>query len=123
MIPAGKVGTVTSDVTMRNLRLLIMTVLALGGSAQNLFAANWPFPPTASWTYSYGIKPANPFGASWSSDWTALANKWTAYKQAYITASGGGERVICSAQQSGDTVSEGIGYGMILSVYFNDQTT
>src|SRR5665213_280030 len=123
MIPAGKVGTVTSDVTMRNLRLLIMTVLALGVSAQNLFAANYPFPPTASWTYSYGIKPANPFGASWSSDWTALANKWTAYKQAYITASGGGERVICSAQQSGDTVSEGIGYGMILSVYFNDQTT
>jgi endo-1,4-beta-D-glucanase Y len=109
---------------MRSLRLFV-SLLVLGFGAQSLSAANYPFPPTASWTYSYGIKPANPSDASWSADWTALANKWATYKLNYVTTSGAGsgERIICSAQQSGDTVSEGIGYGMILAVYFNDETT
>ncbi len=53
-----------------------------------------------------------------------MYNKWKAY---YVTSAGcpaGGLRVqrLSEPGDTGDTVSEGIGYGMLLAAYMNDQT-
>lgn len=55
-------------------------------------------------------------------DFTADYNKW---KSTYVTSSGanGNLRVQRDLSSAYDTVSEGIGYGMLLAVYFGDQAT
>lgn len=51
--------------------------------------------------------------------------QYAEWKSVYVTSSGAGGnlRVQRDSGTSFDTVSEGIGYGMILAVYFNDKTT
>jgi endo-1,4-beta-D-glucanase Y len=58
------------------------------------------------------------------SDADAMAG-WAAYKTALIVADGtdGSMRVHRDGGSSGDTVSEGIAYGMLFAVYMNDKTT
>lgn len=52
-----------------------------------------------------------------------LRSEWEQWKSAHITTSGarGFKRVQRDASTSFDTVSEGLGYGMILAVYFGEQ--
>ena len=85
-------------------------------------ASAYPYPHP--FNYSYGVKPAASFGVNWAADYTTLQTKWTAWKAANVTNSGaGGFLRVQRPQNSNDTVSEGISYGMILSVYFDDQAT
>jgi endo-1,4-beta-D-glucanase Y len=103
----------------------LVAALLLVGPRKTEAAAAYPYPQLV--TYSYGFKPASPFSGSWATDATNLMNKWTQWKTNHITtngAGGGGRmRVQRNAADGNDTVSEGISYGMLLSVYFNDQTT
>ena len=116
-----------SDTKMRTLRLLL-TLFALG-SAAVLSADNYPFPMASKLAYSYGVKPPSPSATSWSADYTALQSRYSSWISAYrVTASGAsvaGSTVyrIQRPEDSDDSVSEGIGYGMILAVYFDDQAT
>src|SRR5262249_17197143 len=48
---------------------------------------------------------------------------WQMYKARLITDSGDGSLRVLRPENSNDTVSEGIAYGMLFAVYFNDKTT
>lgn len=80
------------------------------------YAGNFPFPQ--NFTYPHGIKATNGSSAT-------LSNLYSSWKSSYITSGGcpsGGLRVLRNTDGN-DTVSEGIGYGMIITVYFDDQAT
>jgi len=70
--------------------------------------------------YKYGIMPANlPSGGTYGGS-QAAADAYNAWKTAYVTTCSGGQyRVLFDDNSS--TVSEGIGYGMLLSVYAADK--
>lgn len=77
---------------------------------------NYPFPQSI--TYPYGIKPNSITQAEMNSDLLSKYNQW---RQLYITSNGcqpGEKRVYCyPTYANGETISEGQGYGMVLSVY------
>jgi endo-1,4-beta-D-glucanase Y len=53
-----------------------------------------------------------------------MAMGWAAYKTALIVADGtDGSMRVARPENSNDTVSEGISYGMLFAVYMNDKTT
>ncbi|MBP7791839.1 MAG: CIA30 family protein [Candidatus Goldbacteria bacterium] len=84
-------------------------------------ATNYPFPIDKN--YSYGIRIS-----SYSS--TNLQNAFNTWKSKYVVNAPTGQRVIspepiCDKNNNcagNRTVSEGQGYGMLLAVYFGDQT-
>jgi len=80
-----------------------------GGQLDNIPCAEYP----------YGI---NYLGSDKYSEILAEYNDW---KDHYITSNGAGGflRVQRDNASQYDTVSEGIGYGMLLAVYFNDKST
>jgi endo-1,4-beta-D-glucanase Y len=103
---------------------------AAGGSAGIAGAGSIfdspPSPPTATAHFPF---PQNRAAASCvyptaatNTDMTSAYDHW---KALVVTANGaaGELRVQRTSESSFDTVSEGIGYGMIVSVYMNDQTT
>jgi endo-1,4-beta-D-glucanase Y len=53
---------------------------------------------------------------------TDVMTSWTTYKSKMIVNNGGGLRVQ-RPENSNDTVSEGIAYGMLMAVYMTDKTT
>ena len=90
-------------------------------SAQAGAASAYPYPQNR--TYAYGGKP-NFAGSSWANDNANILTKWNAWKAANVTASGAGGFLRVQRPSNGnDTVSEGISYGMIMAVYFDDQAT
>ena len=71
--------------------------------------------------YKYGIMPTNLPTSGTYTGATAAGAAYTAWKSAYVTTGGSGEyRVLFDDGSS--TVSEGIAYGMLLSVYAADKT-
>jgi endo-1,4-beta-D-glucanase Y len=48
---------------------------------------------------------------------------WTRWKALSVVSAGAGQLRVQRPENSNDTVSEGIGYGMISAVYMNDRTT
>jgi endo-1,4-beta-D-glucanase Y len=48
---------------------------------------------------------------------------WMKWKQAFVVDAGGGTLRVKRPTNAGDTVSEGIGYGMLAAVYVNDRAT
>jgi endo-1,4-beta-D-glucanase Y len=64
------------------------------------------------------------YGTTFSS--TTMSSTYSTWYNAYVTSSGcptGGLRVKRASGDSYDTVSEGIGYGMLIAAYMGDQTT
>ena len=53
---------------------------------------------------------------------TATQSAYTSWKNTYVVSAGGGLRVQ-RPENGSDTVSEGMGYGMLAAVYMNDQAT
>lgn len=53
---------------------------------------------------------------------TATQSAYSSWKGTYVVSAGGGLRVQ-RPENGGDTVSEGMGYGMLAAVYMNDQAT
>lgn len=107
---------------LKNVWSLLILGLFIGFTAQAQ-TGSYPFPQ--NFTYTSGIMPSS---AS-SSDALAAYNYW---KQNFVTSSGacGYRRVIFDyysgttqgATDRSMTVSEGIGYGMLLSAYYGDQS-
>lgn len=102
----------------KTLQVLFATTAIWLSAASLVSAQQYPFPQNI--TYSYGKKPQNASHA----DALAAYNSW---KSEYVTsatcAGTGGLRVKFDSPQSNNTVSEGIGYGMLLAAYAGDQTT
>lgn len=99
------------------LRALLSASLLMLGFATT-WAANFPFPQNRD--HPYGIHAALYSNA----DIQAAYTKW---KADCVTSSGaGGFQRVTRPNDSGlilnSTVSEGIGYGMLIAVYMNDQT-
>jgi endo-1,4-beta-D-glucanase Y len=103
-------------------RLYVCLSLALLLPAATATASNFPYPQNRS--YAYGFKPT-PFGANAAADATTIQgkyNSWIANKRVTVSASPLTYRI--QAEDLGnDTVSEGISYGMLLAVYFDDEST
>lgn len=77
-----------------------------------------PFPYNAKYSYGYSSLADNQSTAN-----QLLKSEWESWKSTYITSNGarGFKRVQRDAGTNYDTVSEGLGYGMLLSVYFGEQ--
>ncbi len=74
--------------------------------------------PTTAYPFADSMAP-NQSAAN-----TEIANSYTAWKSKYVTSTGaGGFLRVQRTENNNDTVSEGIGYGMILAAYNNDKTT
>lgn len=103
---------------IRILTILLLIALILPSSAVN-----------AASTMSFPYDSKYPFGTfssladNQSTADALLLSEWEQWKSAHITSSGakGFRRVQRDASTNYDTVSEGLGYGMILAVYFEDQ--
>lgn len=78
-----------------------------------------PFPYDAK--YAYGTFSS--LSDNQSNTDTYLRSEWQQWKSEFITSNGakGFKRVQRDASTNYDTVSEGLGYGMLLSVYFGEQ--
>ena len=86
-----------------------------GGTAKVPFGKN-----TA---YKYGIMPANlPSGGTYGGSADA-ASAYNAWKTAYVRTDCGSGKARVLFDDGSSTVSEGIGYGMLLSVYAADKAT
>jgi endo-1,4-beta-D-glucanase Y len=96
-----------------------------GGSTSGSIFDGPPSPPTATAKFPFPQNRAAsgcvyPSAAA-NADVQAGYDHW---KTLVVTANGaGGELRVQRAENGGDTVSEGIGYGMIAAVYMNDQPT
>ncbi len=81
-------------------------------------AATTTFPYDSKYSYGYSLLADNQSSAD-----QLLKTEWESWKSAHITSNGarGFKRVQRDAGSNYDTVSEGLGYGMLLAVYFNEQ--
>ena len=79
---------------------------------------NMVFPYNITYMYGMGSQADDQEEAV-----TMLLNEWNEWKSQRITASGAGgfKRVQRDGSTNYDTVSEGIGYGMLLSLFFEDR--
>ncbi len=74
------------------------------------------FPYPHNYTYVHGIVPTNFTQAQKNAD---LETMWKAWRKAYLThrGAGKGELRVSKNGAKGESISEGIGYGMLISVY------
>ena len=78
--------------------------------------------PYSSHPYPYGISSAVIEGQGGEEAY--LMNEYNVWRSSFVTTSGaGGYRRVMRPEENNDTVSEAIGYGMLLAVYFDDRTT
>lgn len=84
-----------------------------------VLAASAPYPYNASYQYGLGSQADNQDEAN-----DMVLAEWDQWKSQRITSSGaeGFRRVQRDGSTNYDTVSEGIGYGMLLAVYFDDKS-
>ncbi len=97
---------------MKKLLLLLSFVTV------QLFSANFPFPQSVN--YPYGIKPNNVSQDTMNQTVLTAFNNW---KNAYLTQSGCPQPNMWRVKRPSDgddTVSEGIGYGMLITVIMTD---
>lgn len=93
---------------MRKLMFLVCLVLFSAGT----WAQNFPFPQSDS-KYKYGITASNPNNSKIQS----LYKEWVSH---YYEESGNLARI--KFDTPGETVSEGIGYGMLILVYMDNSS-
>ncbi|MDP4181100.1 MAG: glycosyl hydrolase family 8 [Bacillota bacterium] len=108
---------------MKRLGIILLICALLTSSIVPLnisFAAGMTFPYNA--TYPYGLSSQAPSQSEANSMLQSEYNEW---KAARVTPNGAGGnlRVQRGSSDGNDTVSEGIGYGMVISVCFDDKTT
>jgi len=74
------------------------------------------FPYPHNHTYTHGIAPSNFTQTHKNADLEAM---WKAWRKAYLTDEGAalGELRVSKNKAKGESISEGIGYGMLISVY------
>ncbi len=89
-----------------------------GNGLTEVKASSSKFPYNATYKYGFSSLADDQAAAN-----AMLLAEWEDWKATYVTSSGAGgfRRVQRDAGSNFDTVSEGMGYGMILAVYFDDQ--
>ncbi|WP_024834594.1 glycosyl hydrolase family 8 [Ruminiclostridium josui] len=114
MIKGSSLKRIKSLVMMAIFSVSIITTAIVSSAADQI-----PFPYNA--TYPYGAYSC--LADSQSSANNLLKSEWEQWKSAHITSNGarGYKRVQRDASTNYDTVSEGLGYGMLLAVYFGEQ--
>ena len=111
--------------------LRMMVLLYITGNFPNLMSGAAPSTPVVNPTpntggnngsskYPYGISSA---ASNQSEADRLLQQEWQSWKNTYVTSSGAGgyKRIQRDGSTNFDTVSEGMGYGMILAVSFGEQ--
>jgi endo-1,4-beta-D-glucanase Y len=119
---------------LRKLPTLCAGLLVLVG-AFFIAGCNLPSMPTAGTSpaleadrmivgYSTGLPFFSPEARDYGNS-SSLTDKYNQWKSYHVTNSGANGYLRISRDETTfyDTVSEGIGYGMLLAVYFNDQNT
>lgn len=105
------------------MKTVLTTVLILSITSPSIVSAATsdaiPFPYDAKYPYGTFSSLAD----NQSTAVSLLRSEWEQWKSAHITTSGakGYKRVQRDASTSYDTVSESLGYGMLLAVYFGEQ--
>ncbi|KNY28253.1 glycosyl hydrolase family 8 [Pseudobacteroides cellulosolvens] len=96
--------------------LIVSSIVSLNVS----YAADLSFPYNATYAAGFNSQADDQAQAN-----EMLRNEYNEWKAARVTQNGAGGnlRVQRGSSDSYDTVSEGIGYGMVLSAYFDDRTT
>lgn len=105
---------------MRRFLQYIITIITLVCLVQaNIYSVESSSLPSTN-TYPYGISS---LAADQASTNAMLLKDWEEWKSKRITSSGasGFKRVQTAGNQEFTTCSEGMGYGMLLSVYFNEK--
>jgi len=101
--------------------LMAVPSQVFGAASINSTSCNYPFPTNS--VYAYGIKPNHKTAAAFQADVVSMYNTW--YSNA-VTNGGVGSCTGCYRVYRGsdgnDTVSEGIGYGMLISAVLADKT-
>jgi len=94
----------------------IFTFAVLFGSPLSADAEGDRFPYPHNHTYAHGIVPTNFSQAQKNADLEAM---WKAWRKTYLTdrGAGKGELRVSKNGAKGESISEGIGYGMLISVY------
>jgi len=103
----------------RYLKYIITGILIVCLIQANIYSAEAASLPSAN-PYPYGISSLASDQASTNA---MLLRDWEEWKSKRITSSGAGgyKRVQTSGNQEFTTCSEGMGYGMLLAVYFNER--
>ncbi len=106
--------------THRQIR--IFQGLAAGTLALSLIVGTGWSPDTATAAVGYSCAPS--MAPDQAAANTELQNSYNTWKSTYVTSAGaGGYLRVKRPENSNDTVSEGIAYGMVLSAYLNDRPT
>ncbi len=94
----------------------VLTLIILFASRPSAGAESDRFPYPHNHTYAHGITPTNFSQAQKNADLEAM---WKAWRKAYLTHRGAGkdELRVSKNGAKGESISEGIGYGMLISVY------
>ncbi|NOK57914.1 MAG: hypothetical protein GFH27_549287n218 [Chloroflexi bacterium AL-W] len=98
--------------------ILILSVIPWAANPPSALAASFPY----NAQYPHGLLSV---ASDQSAANQAIRDAWSSWKSNYVTSSGaGGYRRVVSSTGCGsnDTVSEAIGYGMLLSVYLDDRS-
>lgn len=90
--------------------LLLLSIWLYAGS---IFAQNFPFPQAGSLPYANGIIATNP-------DNNKIQSLYESWKSKFYTEEGNLARI--KFDNTAQTVSEGIGYGMLIFVYMENTT-
>ncbi|MFN8416895.1 MAG: glycosyl hydrolase family 8 [Cytophagaceae bacterium] len=98
--------------------LVVWTALTAKAQINTPSTAAVPFGSNSS--YAYGIMPTNLPASGTYGKGTEVAAKYNAWKSAYVENCGSNMARVKFDDQS-QTVSEGIGYGMLLAAYAADQ--
>ena len=102
-----------------NVVALIVSVVMCNGVFAQIYSGNGAVPFGKNTRYEYGIMPTNlPSGGTYGQAQKA-ADAYNAWKNAYVASCGSTYRV--KFDDGSSTVSEGIAYGMLLSVYADDK--
>ena len=102
-----------------NVVALIVSVVMCNGVFAQINSGNGAVPFGKNTRYEYGIMPTNlPSGGTYGQAQKA-ADAYNAWKNAYVASCGSTYRV--KFDDGSSTVSEGIAYGMLLSVYADDK--
>ncbi|MBP5583372.1 MAG: Ig-like domain-containing protein [Bacteroidales bacterium] len=104
-----------------NIVTLVLSVLLCNGVFAQINSGNGKVKFGSNTQYNYGIMPTNlPSGGEFGASQKA-ANAYNAWKSAYVESCGSGKYRV-KFDDGYSTVSEGIAYGMLLSVYADDKS-
>ncbi|HEY5038962.1 MAG TPA: glycosyl hydrolase family 8, partial [bacterium] len=102
--------------------LIVVAASAVYGQNVNSGAPKYPFPHHVSYPHGTMLNPALTNSGSQAGLDSAVSQMYNSWYANFVTPAGANLRVQRDATNGHDTVSEGIGYGMLFAVQMADQT-